>query len=249
MKRTLILASATLVALVATGFAVAHGIDGTKSAKLVSGTFATGTPSQFKTRSCTTSDGKTLVATEGVYTGIAASTTAGNTDLTGPITVKARSLINSTDGVGVVSGTLRIDVASGGDTVAHFDTVYSAGQIAGMASGHAQDPHGKLLGNLSSAFNSSSTGGFSSGKLGGGTSGGAAVELGPGKCEPSKAVKETSEARGTVAASGTSVTVASLTCTVPASLQAKVTSLVGMRAEIHCSLSGSVNTLVKIDKK
>jgi hypothetical protein len=248
MKRTLILASATLVALAATGFAVAHGVDGTKSAKLVSGTFTTGTPSQFKTRSCTTSDGKTLVATEGVYTGIAASTTAGNTDLTGPITVKARSLINSTDGVGVVSGTLKIG-ASGGDTVAHFDTVYSAGQIAGLASGHAQDPHAKLLGNLSSAFNFSSTGGFGSGKLGGGTSGGAAVELGPGKCEPSQAVKETSEARGTVAASGTSVTVASLTCTVPASLQAKVTSLVGMRAEIHCSLSGGVNTLVKIEKK
>jgi hypothetical protein len=52
-----------------------------------------------------------------------------------------------------------------------------------------------------------------------------------------------------VAASGTSVTVASLSCTVPASLQAKVTGLVGMRAEIHCSLSGSVNTLVKIEKK
>jgi hypothetical protein len=249
MKRTLILASTALVALVATGFAVAHGIDGTKSAKLVSGTFATGVPSQFKTRSCTTSDGKTLVATEGVYTGTAAGTTAGNTDLTGPITVKARSLINSTDGVGVVSGTLKIDVASGGDTVAHFDTVYSAGQIAGLASGHAQDPHAKLLGNLSSAFNFSSTGGFGSGKLGGGTSGGAAVELGPGKCEPTKAVKETSEARGIVAASGTSVTVASLTCTVPTSLQAKVTSLVGLRAEIRCSLSGSVNTLVKIDKK
>jgi hypothetical protein len=249
MKRTLILASATLVALVATGLAVAHGIDGTKSAKLVAGTFATGTPSQFKTRSCTTSDGKTLVATEGVYTGTATGTTAGDADLAGPITLKARSLINSTDNIGVVSGTLRIDVASGGDTVAHFDTVYSAGQIAGLASGHAQDPHAKLLGNLSSAFNFSSTGGFGSGKLGGGTSGGAAVELGPGKCEPTKAVKETSEARGTVAASGTSVTVASLTCTVPTSLQAKVTSLVGMRAEIHCSLSGSVNTLVKIDKK
>jgi hypothetical protein len=249
MKHTLILASAALVALVATGFAVAHGIDGTKSAKLVSGTFTTGTPSQFKTRSCTTSDGKALVATEGVYAGTAISTTAGNTDLTGPITLRARSLINTTDGVGVVSGTLRIDVASGGDTVAHFDTVYSAGQIAGLASGHAQDPHVKLLGNLSSAFNASSTGSFGSGKLGGGTSGGAAVELGPGRCEPSKTVRETSEARGIVAASGTSVTVASLTCTVPASLQAKVTSWVGMRAEIHCSLAGSVNTLVKIDKK
>jgi hypothetical protein len=247
MKRTLILASAALVALVATGFAVAHGIDGTKSAKSVAGTFTTGTPSQFKTRSCTTSDGKALVATEGVYTG----TATGDADLTGPITLKARSLVNSTDNIGVVSGTLRIDVASGGDTVAHFDTVYSAGQIAGIASGHAQDPHAKLLGNLSSAFNFSSTGGFGSGKLGGGTSGGAAVELGPGKCEPTKAVKETSEARGNVTAvSSTSITVAGLTCAVPATLQSKVATLTtASRAEIHCSLVGGVNTLVKVEKK
>jgi len=70
-----------------------------------------------------------------------------------------------------------------------------------------------------------------------------------GAISSSKTVKETSEARGTVAASGTSVTVANLTCTVPASLQAKVTSLVGMSAEIHCSFSGGVNTLVKIEKK
>jgi len=247
MKRTLTLASAALVALVATGLAVAHGIEGTKSAKAVAGGFATGAPSQFKTRSCTTSDGKTLVATEGVYSGTATGATAGDADFAGPITVRARSLINSTDGIGVVSGTLRIDVASGGDTVAHFDTVYNGGSIAGLASGHAQDPHAKLLANVSSSF--SPTAGFGGGKLGGGTNGGAAVELGPGKCEPTKPVKETSEARGTVAASGTSVTVASLTCTVPASLQAKVTSLVGMRAEIHCALSGGVNNLVKIEKK
>ena len=247
MKRTLTLASAALVALVATGLAVAHGIEGTKSAKAVAGGFATGAPSQFKTRSCTTSDGKTLVATEGVYSGTATGATAGDADVAGPITVRARSLINSTDGIGVVSGTLRIDVASGGDTVAHFDTVYNGGSIAGLASGHAQDPHAKLLANVSSSF--SPTAGFGGGKLGGGTNGGAAVELGPGNCRPTSAVKETSEARGIVAASGTSVTVASLTCTVPASLQAKVTILVGMRAEIHCALSGGVNNLVKIEKK
>jgi len=247
MKRTLTLASAALVALVATGLAVAHGIEGTKSAKAVAGGFATGAPSQFKTRSCTTSDGKTLVATEGVYSGTATGATAGDADFAGPITVRARSLINSTDGIGVVSGTLRIDVASGGDTVAHFDTVYNGGSIAGLASGHAQDPHAKLLANVSSSF--TPTAGFGGGKLGGGTNGGAAVELGPGNCRPTSAVKETSEARGIVAASGTSVTVASLTCTVPASLQAKVTSLVGMRAEIHCALSGGVNNLVKIEKK
>ena len=153
MKRTLILASAGLVALVSAGLAVANGIEGAKSAKAVAGGFATGTPSQFRTRSCTTSDGKTLVATEGVYTGTATGATAGDADLSGPITLRARSLINSTDGIGVVSGTLRIDVASGGDTVAHFDTVYNGGSIAGLASGHAQDPHAKLLANILNSGN------------------------------------------------------------------------------------------------
>jgi len=243
MKRTLILASATLVALVATGFAVGKGLDGTKSAKSVAGTFTATTASQVQTRTCTTSDGKTIASTEGVYTG----TAAGDADFTGPATLRARSLINSTDGIGVVSGTLRIDVASGGDTVAHFDTVYSAGQIAGLASGHAQDPHARLLANLSSAF--SAAGGFSNGKLGG-TSGGAAVELGPGSCEPSHTLKEKSEARGTVTAvSSTSITVAGLTCLVPTSLQAKVAGLMGARAEIHCMLIGGVNTLVRVEKK
>jgi hypothetical protein len=246
MKRTLILASAGLVALVSTGLAVANGIDGVRSAKSVAGTFATGTPSQFRTRSCTTTDGKTLVATEGVYTGPA----TGDADLTGTATLRARSLINSTDGVGVVSGTVRIHVASGGDTYAHFDTVYSAGQIAGLANGHAQDPHAKLLANISSAFNFTSTGGFTGGKLGGGTSGGAAVELGPGRCEPSQTGKETSEARGTVTAvSLTSITVAGLTCSVPANLQSQVAGLLNARAEIRCSLIGGVNTLVKVEKK
>src|SRR4051812_22247230 len=120
MKRRFSLAAAALVALVAAGIAVADGLDGTRSAKSVAGAFSTGTPSQFRTRSCTTADGKTLVATEGVYTGNA----TGDADFTGPIRLRARSLVNTTDGVGVVSGTLRIDVASGGDTVAHFDSVY-----------------------------------------------------------------------------------------------------------------------------
>jgi len=149
MKRTFILAAAALAALVAAGIAVGDGLDGTKSAKSVTGGFSTGTPTQFRTRSCTTTDGKTLVATEGVYTGSA----TGDADFTGPIRLRARSLVNTTDGIGVVSGTLRIDVASGGDTVAHFDTVLSGGQIAGLASGHAHDPHAKLIANISASFN------------------------------------------------------------------------------------------------
>jgi hypothetical protein len=245
MKRTLIFASTVVVALTATAYAVANGIDGTKSVKAVAGTFTATTASRVETRTCTTSDGKTLVSTNGTYTG----TAAGDTDLTGTATLDARSTINSTDNIGVVSGTLRIDVASGADTRAHFDAVYSGGQLAGLANGYAHDPHMRLLANLSSGF--TAAGGFTGGKLGGGTSGGAAVELGPGKCERSTTVKQTSHASGTVSAvSSTSITVAGLTCNVPASLQSVVAALtVGARVEIQCSLDSGVNTLVRVDAK
>lgn len=242
MKRTLLLVGTVVAALVSAGYAVAHGVDGTKTAKALAGTFTATTASRVETRTCTSSDGKTIVRTEGTYTG----TAAGDADLTGPATLRARSTINTTDGVGVVSGSLRIDVASGADTKAEFDAVYQGGKIAGLAAGSAHEPRSKLLANLSADF--SASGGFSNGKLGGST-GGAAVELGPGRCEQS--VRENSEAKGVVTAvSATSITVAGLTCVVPVDLQALVSKLtVGARAEIRCSFSGGANTLVKAKAK
>jgi hypothetical protein len=244
MKRTLMLAAAAVVALTVTGYAVARGIDGTKTAKAVTGTFNATTASRVETRTCTTSDGKTLVTTNGTYTGPA----SGDPDLTGAATLHAKSTINTTDGVGVASGTLRIDVASGPDTKANFDAVYQSGQVAGLAIGIAHDPRARLVANISADF--TAAGGFTNGKLGG-TPGGGAVELGPGKCERAKDVKETIQANGLVTAtSSTSITVAGLTCAVTADLQAVVNGLtVGGRAEIRCSVAGGVNTLVKASGK
>jgi hypothetical protein len=243
MKRTLVLASIAVVALVAAGIAVGHGIDGAKNVKEVTGTFTATTVSKLDTRTCTTSDGKTLVTTNGTYAGPA----SGDADLTGPVTIRAHSTVNTTDGVGVVWGTLRVGVA-GGDTEARFDAVLKGSQLAGLASGRAHEPSARLIANLSSDFNA--TTGFANGKLGG-TTGGAAVELGPGTCKGPASVRETSRAEGTVTAvSTTSITVAGLTCAVPATLQSIVTPLtVGTHAEIGCTLSGGVNTLVRAHKK
>ena len=244
MKRTVVLGATIVLALAAAGLALGNGIDGGKTAKAVTGTFTATTASKVDTRTCTTADGQTLVSTNGTYTG----TAAGDPDLTGAATIQARSTINTTDGIGVVSGSLRIDVSAGADTRANFDAVYAGGQVAGLASGHAHDPQVALLANLSSAFTAS--GGFSSGKLGG-TTGGAAVEVRPGRCAPAATVKETSRASGTItAASSASITVAGLTCAVPATLAAKVAALTtGGRAEIRCSLVSGVNTLVSVDAK
>ena len=243
--RTFVLVSACVVALAAAGLAVGRSFDGnSKSAKSVAGTFTATTASKVDTRTCTTTDGKTLVSSTGTYTG----TAAGDPDLTGPATLSAHALINSTDNVGTASGTLKIDVASGADTVARYNAVYSGGSLAGLATGHGQDQHAKLLANISAGF--TAAGGFTSGKIGG-TSGGGAVELGPGQCKSAQAVKEDSEANGTVSAvSSTSITVAGLTCAVPVSLQSLVSPLkVGSRVEIRCSISGGVTTLTKVESK
>ena len=245
--RRLTFGSVVLVVLAASaGLAVAAGLHNNgRSVKAVAGTFAA-TGASTKTSTCTTEDGKTVATTYARYTG----TAAGDPDLAGAIRIDARSIINTTDDVGTVSGRLRIDVASGRDTSANFEAVYDHGKLAGLASGHAHEPGVRLLANLSAGF--TAAGGFSDGKLGA-TAGGSAVELGPARCKKSpRTPPEKSEARGTVSAvSATSISVAGLTCVVPSDLSQKVTSelKVGDRAEIRCSLTNGQNTLVKFDKK
>lgn len=234
MKSSLIIAAVAVAALAGAGVAVAHDIDGgTPSVSAVAGSFTATSVTGSDTRSCTTSAGKTIVSTKATYTG----TASGSPDLTGTATIAARSTIDTTDGIGVVEGMLRI-----GKTQSRFSAVYDHGSIAGIASGHGATPHAQLLANVSATF--SPTAGLSGGKIGG-TSGGSAVELAPGGCASSH---DSSEARGSITAvSSSSITVAGLTCTVPAALAAKVGALaLGTRVEIKCSLASGTATLVKI---
>jgi hypothetical protein len=175
--RKLILSSAVIAVLATSGLALAHVMDETKSIQSVTGTFsATTVTTRGNATTCKTTDGKTIVTTKASYAG----TAAGNPDLAGPIKLDVRSVVNTTDDVGVVTGKLRIDVASGGDTVAGFTAVYEKGKLGGLATGHVQDPHAKLYANLSAGFNVAT--GFTDGKLGA-SAGGSAVEVGKGKCE------------------------------------------------------------------
>ncbi len=244
--RRLLFVVAGIAALVAASVAVAEGIGGAKSVKSVAGTFSA-TSSKVSTRTCTTTDGKSLSISDARYTGAA----SGDPDLTGPITLRARSVINTTDGVGVVDGWIRIDVASGRDTTAGYSAVYDHGNIAGLAAGRAHEPSARLLANLSAGFNPAS--GFTGGKLGGGTAGGAAVEIGPGRCAPVKPQKpEKSEAHGTISAlSSSSITVAGLTCAIAAGDSVALNSKfkVNDRAEIRCGLVNGQNTLTRIAKR
>jgi hypothetical protein len=243
--RKLMLVMVGLVALATAGFAVANGLDGPRTAKGVAGTFSAAAVNT-QTRTCQAANGDTIAVTRGRYSGQA----SGDPDLAGPIKVYAHSVVDSTTGFGVVHGKLRIDVASGGDTVAVFTAVYDHGKVAGLGTGHAHQPYARLLANLSAGFVPAS--GFTGGKLGG-SDGGSAVELSPGRCEPTPSKPhEKSAAKGTISQlSAGSITVAGLSCVLPPELAAKVNSdfKVGDRAEIHCVLIGSTNTLVRIQKK
>lgn len=242
--RRLTFIAAGLAALLATSIAVAHGIDGARGARAVAATFSA-TGMNTSTKTCTTTDGKSITITNGRYTG----TASGDPDLAGAITLTARSVVNTTDNVGEVDGQLRIDVSGGKNTRAAYTAVYNAGNVAGLAVGQARNSGALLVANLSAGFNPGT--GFTNGKLGGGTDTGYAVELTRAKCAPGSTPKpEHSAARGTVSAiSGTSITVAGLQCAIAASDSSAVNAKfkVGDMAEIHCTLQNGVNTLDHID--
>ena len=242
--RKLVLTMAGLAALVTTSVAVAHGIEGAKTAKAVVATFSAsaGTTSS---RTCTTTDGKTITVTEGKYTG----TATGDADLAGAVTLRVRSVINTTDKVGIVNGAFRIDV-SGRNTWGAFSSVYDNGAIAGYARAQAHDPGARILGNLSATFDPAT--GFTGGKIGGGTSGGSAVELGRGSCKPAENHPEHSAARGAISALSTaSVTVAGLTCNLPSNKSADINAKfkTGDNVEIRCDFASGANTLTRIEKR
>jgi|SRR5579864_305921 len=238
--RNLAVAAAAAAALVVVGTAVAHGGEGgAQGVAAVSGTFTATTVSGSSTHTCSTTAGKTIESTRATYTG----TASGTPHLTGKATIAARSTIDTTDGVGTVTGTLKV-----GTTQTHFSAVYDHGTIAGTATGHAGSRM-QLLANMSASF--SATGGFTAGKIGGGTAAGGAVELAPGGCTPAQPQNGDKEARGPVTASSTSsVTVDGLTCAVPPplGLAVEINFGVGTRADIKCSLVDGTETLVKIDQ-
>jgi hypothetical protein len=239
--RRLTLAAGLVVALVVAGVAVAHGIEGARTATAVAGTFSA-SAGNVSSRTCTTADGKTVVVTNGTYTG----TAAGGSGLAGAITLKARAVVNTTDDVGVVTGAYAIkDGAKGA-----FSTVYDHGSVAGLATGRVHGPSRALVANVSATF--SPTSGFTNGKLGGGTSGGSAVEVTSHGCKKVTPPHERVQARGTISSlSATSIIVAGVTCAIPSDTSARVNERykTGDTVEIECAFANGTATLAKIERK
>ena len=114
----------------------------------------------------------------------------------------------------------------------------------------AHEPGARIVGNLSATFDPAT--GFTGGKIGGGTSGGSAVELGRGSCKPCEHHPEHSAARGAdLSLSTASITVAGLTCMLPAVQAADINAKfkTGDNVEIRCAFANGQNTLTRIEKR
>ncbi len=242
--RKLVLSTVALAALAGSGLAIAHGFD-TRSIKAVGSTFTAAPVGTVQTSTCTGADGS-YTRSHGTYTGTVSNAT-GDANLNGPITIDAKSLINTSTNVGVVTAHIRFGSDGGGN--AQFEGVYANGNVAGLVEGHAPGSTAALLGNLSAAF--STTSGFTNGNIGGANSGGA-VELTSGGCKPMPPPKpDVVRAEGVVSAISTgSITAAGVTCTIPTDLQSAVSGL-GLvantsRVDMTCTVAGGTNTLAKL---
>jgi hypothetical protein len=246
--RKLILPAVLVAALVPASIAVANGGFGLGASNptAVAATFSA-TQTKTSMRTCTTSDNRTIVVTDGTYTGSA----TGDPTLAGAMTIRARSVVDTTNKVGLVTGQFGIDTSGKPNARGAFQAVYSAGQIAGLATGRAGASHTSLVANLSATFDPST--GFGSGsKLGGGTSGGNAVELTPKACKQSSqpTTHERSSAHGSISSiSSGSITVAGLTCDLPSGSDVSTKYKQNDVVTIQCELSNGHNTLTKIESK
>jgi hypothetical protein len=243
----MILVTGAAFLLVGAGIAVAHGFD-SKSVRQVSATFSATPTGTVRTATCTGADG-TYAKSQGTYTGTA---TSSEPSLNGSASIEAASFVNTTTNVGTVWGKLRISTADGRRTTADFEGVLTHGSVVGLAEGRAHPRGGvKLLANFSADF---SAGGFMNGKLGGGTAAGDAVLIEQGGCKPPKPPKppkpEKVNARGAITAvSSSSITVAGITCNVPANLQNEVSKVkVNDVVTIECEVASGTSTLKHVSR-
>ena len=247
MKRFVVIIAA-LVALVATGAAVAHLKASDVAA--VSATLTATTPSNVQTRTYTC-DGQTFEVTTGRWSGTATSTTP---DLNGAAVLHLKSVYNTTKKLGWVDGKLSI-AAADGRTHAGVSGVNTDGKLDAWVRGHAGRADGILFGSLSGSF--SKTGGLTGGAIGSGTGTNAALIAKTIRCNSQQTPKPSVHltVRGQVeAVSATSITVkpkdgtASQTCTVKDDEDVDRVKT-GDQVEMTCSQTGGAWVLEKVRKR
>ena len=262
MRKTLLIMAVAAVSLVAA--AVAYAAYTASGVSASTGTFSTDTVSPVRTGSCTGADGKAFTVTSGHYTGTAAFLTpAAASELNGPLTIDARTVYSTTDGLGYVSGSFRVRTDPS-RLNGHFTATLKGTQLVGFLDASARGHHSRLLGNLSATFTPST--GFTSGLIGSTSSTAVlAVIAGPTCPKSAPAPKPTPaptkrpvHVEGTISAIGdgsvgSTVTVSSkgpssATCTRDATSPATTGFKVGDRVEMGCASIGTTWTLRELKK-
>lgn len=268
MRRIFWSGAAALLALAATGVAVANEGE-SRSTKAVSATF-TAELGDSAVRTCLGSDGR-YRRISGVWEGESQSVEAS---LDGELTVKGTAWIHVPTGNGSFEGRLRIGGEDG--TAASIHGVIQGGKLEGLATGRAGKHELRLLANVSAAFSADA---LTDGKLGGGGGANSAI-LVKGSCpakaggdarqkeeakkteenhkkESEKAERKTREAEGTIAAFGEgSISVARdgaepLTCHVGERMAHELAAAgyaIGTKVYAACVDEGRGFVLVKIKK-
>ena len=175
-KRLWIGATTVCAALAAAGVAVAgHG--GAARSQAAAATFSATTVSTSRQTTCTAKGGDTFQTTLATYKGTGTSSDAR---LAGTLVIKAKSVVDETTGLGSVAGAFRIKGSGGSATHGRLRAAISNGQIAGLISGEAKKPAGRLLASLAATFDPSS--GFATGSFGTGLTTGAGAIFSGGRC-------------------------------------------------------------------
>ena len=249
MRRPIIIAAAAAAALATAGLALA-----TLSTSGVSATTATfaAAKERAETRTCTGDNDKYEI-TNGRYSG-KVDFADPNSDLDGPITIQARTVLNTTDGVGYIQGSFRTKDEDRHANGGFVGTLDKDGNVDGFVQGRVNRHSAALLGSLSAKF--SADGGFTEGKIGNGTTSLPAVLIGR-PCKDSKpagiAVRLT--VKGKVSKLDTSITVDPKDATPPQTCEIKTGTspsldgvAVGTEVEMSCGLVDGKMTLLKLRK-
>jgi len=169
-KRLALLGLIVAAALSAAGVAAARGR--TTSVQAASATFTATDVSQLSQVTCSVTGGDTFQATKATYRGTSWSSDAR---LAWALTIRAWSLVDTTNGVGHVFGNFRI---KGPGTRAHgtLNGAIANGEASGIARGFVRHQWGRIVASMGSTFNPNT--GFSTGSLGGSTVGAGFIRSG-----------------------------------------------------------------------
>lgn len=132
--------------------------------------FTATTVSHAHNTTCTAKGGDSFQSTTAVYKG---TSTGDDPRLSGPITIKAHSFLDTTSGLGTLHGTFSIKGTGKAGVVGTLSGAISNGTLSGIVKGQATGPAGALLASLGGTFGQTS--GFSASGIGTAATGGGVI--------------------------------------------------------------------------